>query len=148
MRNQARKEDALNRAEQSFLRGDFQTASGLLAIAEQIDPGDGRVRNLRSRINEAMSQGSRLRYLLLGGGLLGAGGLSTWLLLRHGRKQGYLEVVSGLESGHRYDLNQPLVRIGAIVQDGAGKNDIVIRDVEHWSRAFTAKYTTKAANFM
>jgi hypothetical protein len=146
-RNEARKEDALNRAEQAFLRGDFQTASGLLAIAEQIDPGDGRVRGLRSKINEAMSQGSRLRYLLLGGGLLGVGGLSTFFLLRRGRKQGYLEIVSGLERGHRYDLNQSLVRIGAIGQDGAGKNDIVIRDVEHMISRFHCEIHSQDGKF-
>lgn len=146
-RNEAKKEDALNRAEQAFLRGDFQTASGLLAIAEQIDPGDTRVRDLRSKINEALSQGSRLRYLFLGGGLLCAGGFSTLFVLRRGKKQGYLKIVSGFEPGHRYDLNQPLVRIGAIVQDGAGKNDIVIRDVEHMISRFHCEIHNQDGKF-
>lgn len=135
-RNDAKREDAWNRAQQAFIRGDLQNASSSLAVAEQIAPQNTQVRELRQKINDAQAQRSRLQYLLLGGGLVCVGGLSTLLVLRRRKREGYLEIVSGRENGHRYSLEQPLVRIGAIAQDGGGKNDIVIRDVEHMISRF------------
>jgi predicted component of type VI protein secretion system len=44
--------------------------------------------------------------------------------------------VSGIEKGRRYNLDQEVVRIGAVAQDGSEKNDIIVRDVEHMISRF------------
>ena len=134
--NDARTEDAVNRAQQAFLAGDLTRASSALAVAEQIAPANSAVMDLRRKINDAQALRDRWRYLLSGGALVGLGGVSTFWFLRRRRREGFLQVVSGLDNGRRYDLSQQVVKIGAIAQDGAGKNDIVIRDVEHMISRF------------
>ena len=134
--NEAKREDAVNRAQQAFLAGDLTRASSALAVAEQIAPGNSAVMDLRRKINDAQTLRDRWRYLLSGGALVGLGGISSLWFLRRRRKEGFLQVVSGLDNGRRYDLSQQVIKIGAIAQDGAGKNDIVIRDVEHMISRF------------
>jgi len=94
------------------------------------------VRELRQKINAVRSQNSRLRYLFFGGGLLAFGGLSTLFCLRLRKKHGFLQVMSGIENGRRYNLDQEVVRIGAVAQDGSERNDIIVRDIEHMISRF------------
>jgi pSer/pThr/pTyr-binding forkhead associated (FHA) protein len=65
--------------------------------------------------------------------LLGGVGL---VIMSLGKKEPYLEVVDGLDKGKRYPLEQEVVRIGAIAEDGEAKNDIVLRDIDRMVSRF------------
>ncbi len=134
--NQSAGEAALHKAQFAFFAGDLTTADSQLALAERLTPNNPVVRGLRQKLDAVRAQNSRLRYLFFGGGLLAFGGFSTLFWLRLRRKHGFLEVVSGIEKGRRYNLDQEVVRIGAVAQDGDGKNDIVLRDLQHMISRF------------
>src|SRR5258708_10017390 len=134
--NQFASEDALHKAQIAFFAGDLTTADSQLALAERLVPNNPVVRELRQKLDTVRAQNSRLRYLFFGGGLLAFGGLSTLFCLRLRKKHGFLQVVSGIENGRRYDLDQAVIRIGAIAEDGDGKNDIVLRDLQHMVSRF------------
>jgi len=72
----------------------------------------------------------RLRYLFFGGGLLAFGGLSTLFCLRLRKKHGFLQVMSGIENGRRYNLDQEVVRIEQW-PDGSERMTSLCRDIEH-----------------
>jgi hypothetical protein len=128
--------DALNKAQSAFLSGNLRGADTQMAIAERIAPTFPAVLSLRQKIDSVRAQNGRIRYLLLGGGLFACGGLASLFYLRRRKKHGFLEVVSGAENGRRYDLDQPVTRIGAIAQDGDHKNDIVLGDLRHMISRF------------
>lgn len=128
--------NALHNAETAFLLGNLTTADSQLAIAERLAPNNPAVRALRQKVDAARTQNSRLRYLLFGGGFLAFGGLSTLFFIRLRKKHGFVQVVSGLDNGRRYNLDQEVVRIGAVAQDGGEKNDIIVRDREHMVSRF------------
>jgi hypothetical protein len=134
--NQSAGEDALHKAQIAFFAGNLTTADSQLALAERLAPNNVAVRELRQKLDAARAQNSRLRYLFFGGGLLAFGGLSTLLVVRLRKKHAFLEVVSGIENGRRYNLDQDVIRIGAVAQDGGEKNDIVVRDVERMVSRF------------
>jgi len=134
--NQSAGEGALHKAQIAFFAGDLTTADSQLALAERLAPSNPVVRELRQKINAVRSQNSRLRYLFFGGGLLAFGGLSTLFCLRLRKKHGFLQVMSGIENGRRYNLDQEVVRIGAVAQDGSERNDIIVRDIEHMISRF------------
>ncbi len=123
------------------------TADSQLALAERLAPNNPVVREFRQKIDAVRSQNSRLRYLFFGGGLLAFGGLSTLFCLRLRKKHGFLQVVSGIENGRRYNLDQEVVRIGAVAQDGNEKNDIVVRDVEHMISRFHCEIHNNSGKF-
>jgi hypothetical protein len=131
----------------AFYVGDLTTADSQLALAERLAPNNPVVRDLRSKLDSARAQNSRLRYLFFGGGLLAFGGLSTLFCLRLRKKHGFLQVASGMENGRRYELDQPVVRIGAIAEDGEGKNDIVLRDLQHMISRFHCEVHSENGKF-
>ena len=121
-------ESALQRAEDALVNGNILAAQAALVVATRLLPADSRVASLRSRIDSAASAGARMRYMLTGAGAVVV--IGALLLFIRGRalKVPYLEVVDGPEPGRRYALGQSVIRIGAIAQDGAERNEIVIRD--------------------
>jgi len=125
-------QSSLASAEASFLGGHIRDANSSLLIAERIAPSNPMVSDLRSRINAAMSLRRRLYFT---GGAVGLAALfgGGFFLFRRRRssKHPVLEVLQGLDQGRKYPLDRDVVRIGAVVQDGGQKNDIVVRDVEH-----------------
>ncbi len=124
--------NSLRNAESSFLGGHLSDASRALTVAERLTPENPLVRDLRNRINSASMLRSRLYMLGGGAGLLGLAGLiGFWLRRRRQSRHPVLEVTRGLDSGHRYPIDQDKIAIGAVAQDAGKKNDIVVRDVEH-----------------
>jgi hypothetical protein len=123
---------SLASAEASFLGGHMGEADRSLRIAERIAPSNPLVTDLRSRINAATSLRRRLYFT---GGSVGLAALlgGGFLLFRRRKSSRHLvlEVLHGVDQGRKYPLDRDVVRIGAVVQDGGQKNDIVVRDVEH-----------------
>src|SRR5215471_1566771 len=138
---------ALKKAETAFVVGNLGAAEGELALAERLAPNNPAVRELRQKINAVRAQNQRMRYLLLGGGFLAVGGLSSLCFIRLRKKHGFLQVVSGLDNGRRYDLDQEVVRIGAVATDNGAKNDIVVRDVEHMVSRFHCEIQQEKGKF-
>lgn len=128
---------ALQDAQSAFLAGHLTQSSRTLMVAERLAPGNPLVLDLRQRINAAMSLRHRIVWLCAGGGLLGLLGLvALSRRMRHRAKFPVLQVVQGLDKGKRYPIDQEVVRIGALPQDGRYKNDIVVRDVERMVSRF------------
>jgi len=134
--NESASGEALHRAQLAFFAGNLTAADSQLALADRLAPNNPAVRELRQKLDAARAQSSRLRYLFLGGGLLAFGGLFTLFFIRLRRKQGFLEVISGMDKGRRYDLDHDVIRIGAVAQGDGAKNDIIVRDVEHMVSRF------------
>ena len=135
---------SLQAGQAAFLMGDIATAAGQLAIAQRIAPDNPQVQSLKQRVDAAAQQRDRLRYLLLGGGLLvllGGGGL---FLFTRGKKDPFVEVIEGVQKGEKFALNQEVVHIGAVAQDGGMKNDIVLQDVERMISRFHCEIHVKA----
>jgi hypothetical protein len=130
---QAQGTAALQRAETSFVSGNLNGASEAINAAGTLLPGDTRVQLLRTRIDQALSARQRVTYGLAGaGGLALVAGVIVFLRKRTGgERQAYLEVIDGVDVGRRYNLDQDVVHIGAVAQDGAHKNEIVVEDIEH-----------------
>jgi len=123
---------SLSQAQSSFLSGHLAAASTALAVAERLSPSNPLAHDLRARISAAQSLRSRLFFLGSGAGLLALVGIFTvWLRRRKMQRFPVLEITRGLDSGLTLPLDKDAVRIGAVMQDGGQKNDIVIRDVEH-----------------
>jgi hypothetical protein len=122
--------------EAAFVRGDLPTAQSQLAIAEKAAPGDAAVLNLRQRVDAAIQARTRIRYLEFGGGGLVALSAVMLVIFSSGKKDPYLEVSEGLDKGKRYNLDQDVIHIGAVQEDGGSKNDIVVHDVERMISRF------------
>jgi len=133
---EATKREALARAQDAFYHRDLPAANSQLANAERVAPEDPDVKALRRQIDALRAQAARVRYFWMGGSMLvlGTGGTLAFLKLR--KKDGYLQIVSGLDNGKKYNLDREVVRIGAIAQDGGSRNDIVVRDMEHMISRF------------
>lgn len=133
---EAAKREALAKAQDAFYHRDLPTASSQLANAERVAPDDPEVKALRRQIDALRAKTARVRYFWMAGSVLvlGTGGALAFRKLR--KKDGYLQIVSGLDNGKKYNLDREVVRIGAIAQDGGARNDIVVRDVEHMISRF------------
>ena len=130
--NEEQTNSSLVKAQSAFLGGHLSDASSALSVAERLSPGNPVVRELRSRINSAQSQRSRLIMLGSGAGLISLlAAISLWWRRRRLQRFPVLEVTSGLDAGRTYRIDKDQTRIGAVPQDGGQKNDIVVRDVEH-----------------
>ncbi len=139
---------SLNQAESAFLAGRLGQANTSLNLAERLAPSNPLVRDLRTRINAALSLRHRLFFLGTGAGLFGLAGLIAWWLRSRKRKRyPVLEMVQGLDSGRKYPLEKDIVRIGAVAQDGGQKNDIVVRDVEHAISRFHCELRKQDGDF-
>jgi hypothetical protein len=124
--------DSLSKAQSAFLAGHLAAASTALAVAERLSPSNPLAHDLRARISAAQSLRTRLYFLGSGAGLLALVGMITlWLRRRKMQRFPVLEITRGLDSGLVLPLDKDAIRIGAVMQDGGQKNDIVIRDVEH-----------------
>ncbi len=73
---------------------------------------------------------------MTGAGAIALIGIIVLFFRTRGKKEPYLEVIDGLDKGKRYNLDQEVIHIGAVAQDGGNKNEIVVRDVEHMISRF------------
>jgi 3-keto-disaccharide hydrolase/FHA domain-containing protein len=133
---EATKHDELAKAQDAFYHRDLKSADTHLKIAETVAPNDPEVSALRQQIDALRTQAARVRYFWMGGSVLVLGAGGTLVFLKRRKKDGYLQIVSGLDNGRKYNLDREIVRIGAIAQDGGASNDIVVRDVEHMISRF------------
>lgn len=140
---------SLASAEASFLGGHMSEADRSLRIAEGIAPSNPLVTDLRSRINAATSLRHRLYFTGGGIGLAAlVGGGFLFFRRRKSSRHPVLEVLHGLDRGRKYPLDRDLVRIGAVVQDGGQKNDIVVRDIEHLVSRFHCELIQKEGRIL
>ena len=140
--------DSLASAQRAFLGGNLKQADQFLSVAERLTPENAMARDLRSRINVALSL--RHRLMFLGAGFGGLALLGSGALLWRRRKQvriPVLQVVQGLDQGRLYPVDRDVVRIGGIAQSGGQKNDIVVRDVEHLISRFHCEVHKRNGNF-
>jgi hypothetical protein len=134
---QAQAEAAYQTARSAFLSGDLDTAHNQIGVADKLisnrPPKDvlrEAVTALLQRIDSAIQARTRMR--MLGGGV----GLASLLALiaawwsTRGKKDAYLEVIRGLEKGKKFNLDQEVVHIGAVAEDGGNRNEIVVQDLE------------------
>ena len=128
--------EALKAGETAFLAGHLAAAQAQVAIGKKVAPNDAGLLNLDSRVSAAVQARQRIQMLAIGGGILVLLGAVALLFLATGKKEPYLEVVEGLEKGKRFPLDQEVVHIGAIAQDGEMKNEIVVRDTERMISRF------------
>jgi len=146
-KNEAIKRDALAKAQDAFYHRDLSNANSQLAIAERVAPDDPEVKGLRQQIDVLRAQATRVRTFWIVGSVLGLGALGTFAFLKLRKKDGYLQVVSGMDNGRKYNLDREVVRIGAIAQDGGTSNDIVVRDVEHMISRFHCEIHSQEGKF-
>lgn len=140
---------SLASAEASFLGGHMREADSSLRIAEGIAPSNPMVTDLRSRINAATSLRRRLYFTGGGIGLAALfGGGFLFFRRRKSSRHPVLEVLHGLDQGRKYPLDRDVVRIGAVVQDGGQKNDIVVRDIEHLVSRFHCELIQKEGRIL
>lgn len=135
--------DSLQKAQTAFLAGNLVDADKALSVAERVAPQNEQVRALRSRVDSARSRfNSTLGIAGLGVGAISLGGLA-WFVMARRRKDPFLEIVEGLDKGKKFNLDQEVVAIGAIPEDGGAKNDIVLRDAERMISRFHAQFLYK-----
>jgi hypothetical protein len=146
-RNETIRKEALAKAQDAFYHRDLPTASSQLANAERVAPDDPEVKSLRRQIDVLRTQATRVRTFWIVGSVLGLGALGTFAFLKLRKKDGYLQVVSGMDNGKKYNLDREVVRIGAIAQDGGTSNDIVVRDMEHMISRFHCEIHSQEGKF-
>ncbi|HKM83559.1 MAG TPA: family 16 glycoside hydrolase [Candidatus Acidoferrum sp.] len=126
--NEAVKREALQQAETAFLSYDIRAARSHLNIAKKIDPSDPEVQGLDGLI--ARQETLRLIKIVavIALGILVLVGVVLIFLRQRGPKQPYLEIIDGPEKGKRYLINQEVLHLGAVAQEGANHNEVVISD--------------------
>lgn len=126
--NEAAKREALQQAETAFLSYDIRAARSHLNIAKKIDPSDPEVQRLDALIarHETLWLIQIIAAIALG--ILIVVGVVILFLRRRGPKQPYLEIVDGPEKGKRYLINQEVLHLGAVAQEGGNQNEVVISD--------------------
>ena len=135
--------DNLQKAEAAFLAGNMAGADQALSAAEKVAPENPLVRALRARIDAARSRGTSVVALAgAGAGMVVIAGLA-WLLLAGRKKDAYIEIETGLDKGKKFNVEQEVIALGAIPEDGGMKNDIVLRDVERMVSRFHAQILNK-----
>ncbi|MFZ5926517.1 MAG: family 16 glycoside hydrolase [Acidobacteriota bacterium] len=134
---------SIQSAEAAFLAGNLLAAEQALNAAERIAPDNPQVQALRSRLNYANQRRSSI--LALGAAGLGTGciALLAWIFAARRRRDPYIEVVSGLDKGKRFNIDKEVVMVGAIPEDGGTKNDVVLRDAERMISRFHAQFHYK-----
>ena len=70
----------------------------------------------------------------------------AWWMTR-GRKDAYLEIIDGLDKGKTYNLDQEVIHIGAVAEDGGHKNEIVVRDMERMISRFHCEVHRRNGKF-
>ncbi len=136
-------DDAMSKATAAFAAGNVAGADQALSIAERAMPGDPRAAALRQRLDAAKNRWNSV--LVLGGAGLGAAFLTMagWFALSRRKKDPYLEITQGLDKGKRFNIDQEVLSLGAIAEDGGAKNDVVLRDAERMVSRFHAQILNK-----
>ncbi|HLW86635.1 MAG TPA: family 16 glycoside hydrolase [Candidatus Sulfotelmatobacter sp.] len=140
-------EAARQKAETAFLSGDLDTAHKQIGVAQKSLSGNSGVQELASRIEAAIQSRTRLRMLWGGVGFAAIIGLITAWWASRGKKDPYLEVIEGMDKGKKYNLDQEVVHIGAVAEDGGNKNEIVVRDLERMISRFHCELHTRDGKF-
>ena len=130
-------ETARQAAESAFLAGDLDGARRQIGVADKLlsnqtgqEARHEAVAELRARIESAIQARTRMRMMWGGLGLAALiGAITAWWATR-GKKDAYLEVISGLDKGKKFNLDQEVMHIGAVAEDGGHRNEIVIHDLE------------------
>jgi hypothetical protein len=140
-------ETARQKAESAFLAGDLDTAHTQIGVAQKTLSGDSGVHELAGRIEAAIQSRTRLRMLWGGVGVAALVGLVTAWWKTRGKKEAYLEVIDGLDKGKKYNLDQEVIHIGAVAEDGGNKNEIVVRDLERRISRFHCEIHKRQGKF-
>jgi hypothetical protein len=128
--SEADKREAVKQAEAAFLANNLPLAASKIAVAKKIDPNDPDVQRVDSLIQSKIQAGRRNRIMLYVVGSLALIALIFLVVLSLRKKDAYLEIVDGLDKGKRYNVDQDVIHIGAVAQDGGSKNEIVVEDLE------------------
>jgi hypothetical protein len=140
-------ETARQKAESAFLAGDLDTAHTQIGVAQKTLSGDSGVHELAGRIESAIAARTRLRLLWGGVGLVALIALITAWWKTRGKKEAYLEIIDGLDKGKKYNLDQEVIHIGAVAEDGGNKNEIVVRDLERRISRFHCEIHKRQGKF-
>ncbi|MBY0508016.1 MAG: DUF1080 domain-containing protein [Bryobacteraceae bacterium] len=129
----------LDAAQTAFLAGNLVVADQALSAAEKVFPGNPAVTQIRQRLDAARGRASSIFTL-------GAAGLGTavlaglaWLFMARGKKDPFVEITVGLDKGKKFNIDQQVMKLGAIAEDGGQKNDVVLRDAERMVSRFHAE---------
>jgi hypothetical protein len=144
---EAARRQGLRKAEDALVAGDVKTAAQQLAALRKIAPDDPEAQVLSARVNKQLEDEKRIWYMLLGGAVAGLGALVAVLLIGRGKKQAYLEIVSGTEQGRRFEFIGDVLHIGAVEQDGGSKNEVVVRDAERLISRFHCEVHRRGSKF-
>jgi Domain of Unknown Function (DUF1080)/FHA domain len=128
--NERTKDQAIKQAETAFSTGNLPAAAYDLALAKNVAPFDPKVLELESLLQSERWSRQRRRWLEIGLGLAVLACLVALLVLNFRRRQPYLDLVDGIGQGKRCRLDQDVIHIGAVAQDGGRKNEIVVADVD------------------
>lgn len=144
---EAARRDGLQKAENALVAGDLKTAADRLAGVRKIAPNDPEAQVLSARVDKQLLDKRRLSYTLVGGAVAGLGALIALLLIGRGKKQAYLEIVSGTQQGKRFEFAGDVLHIGAVEQDGGSKNEIVVQDGERLISRFHCEIHRRGSKF-
>ncbi len=134
---------AMQGAEAAFLAGNLTGAEQSLSVAEKIAPDNPQVRALRTKLDGARSRWTSILAVAgIGGGVILLGGLGVMWRSRR-KKDPYLEIIQGLDKGKKFNIDQEVVGLGAIAEDGGARNDVVLRDAERMVSRFHAQILNK-----
>jgi hypothetical protein len=128
--NERTKNQAIKQAETAFSTGNLPAAAYDLALAKKVAPFDPKVLELESLLQSERWSRQRRRWLEVGTGVAILACLVAFIVLNFRKRQPYLELVDGIGQGKRYRLDQDVIHIGAVAQDGGRKNEIVVADVD------------------
>ena len=129
----------LDKAQSAFLAGNLVVADQALSAAEKVFPGNPAAAQIRQRLDAARGRASSI--FTLGAAGLGAGvlGVLAWFFMARGQKDPFIEITVGLDKGKKFNVDQPVLKLGAIAEDGGQKNDVVLRDAERMVSRFHAE---------
>ncbi len=129
----------LDKAQTAFLAGNLVLADQSLSAAEKIFPGNPAAAQIRQRLDAARGRASSI--FTLGAAGLGAAVVAVlaWLFMARGKKDPYVEITVGLDKGKKFNIDQQVMKLGAIAEDGGQKNDVVLRDAERMVSRFHAE---------
>lgn len=144
---EAARRDALQKAEDALLANDFKKASEQLAIVRSIAPNDAEALVLAERANKQLQDRKRLMYTAIGGAAGGLALLGGLLLVGRGKKIAYVEIVTGVDEGKRFEFSGDVLHIGAIEQDGGSKNEVVVHDPERMISRFHCEIHRRGSRF-
>lgn len=152
--NQTQAEAARQEAQDAFLAGNLDKAHAQIGVAEKSLSNQApqlplrvAVDELRDRIESAIQARTRFRMTWGGVGITALIGMITLWWARRGKKDAYLEVISGLDKGRKFNLDQEVVHIGAVAEDGGNKNEVVVHDLERQISRFHCEIHKRAGKF-